>query len=162
MTELPAKLNVPDAVFKLVPRKQPARRSGLRVARRITNEDLEGMIRRRTAVPILSKLGPSLLSELTAGLASRLVNAGPHVVQISVDVAYDIAAESHLIVASTPLIPCKTYGPEVKRSDLVVASRGQSPAEPVATESIWSRVKRWAREIAKDLPYEGPAGFIDQ
>ena len=162
MTELPAKINVGDAVFKNVPRKQEPRSRGLSISRTITNEDLEAMVRRRTAEPILAKLAPSMLADLASGLVSGIVNAGPCVVDIRLRAEYDPALEAHKITASTPLIRTKTYGPEVKSADLVVTARGEAPAERVTPETIWSRVKRWVNVIGRDEVYNGPRGFLDQ
>lgn len=161
MTEPTLKLNVAAAVFTNVPAKQPPRSNGLRVSRRITNEDLERMIRNRTAVPILSKLSPALLAEVSLGLATGIVNAGPHVVDLRCSLEYDADDESHSVVVSTPCIPTRSYGAEVKRSDLVVMRRGEPAPVAAPPVSMWERFKGWCSEVGKPEIYNGPGGFLD-
>ncbi len=160
MTDL--RFNIAEAVFASVPRKQPKRNHGFSVRRTITDADLEHFVERGTAKAILDKTAVHLLGEVSRDMAAALVNAGPHVVDLVVRVDYDVEKQSHVVLASTPLLASKTYGPSVARADLHVRQRGETvaPVEPPAP--WWKRLgAAIVRAGTEPLKYDGPHGSID-
>lgn len=153
------KINVADAAYTLIPRKQEPRSQPMAVSRTITNVDLERMTEKGVAKSVISKLSQQLLTELTGYLRESLVNAGPHVIDVKLTVAYDAQEERHLIIASTPCIPSKTYGAEVKSEDLVVMPRLETEEKPLSSgRTTWSLLMGW---LDKDIKYDGPRGERD-
>lgn len=156
------KFNVAEAVFRNVLRKQPSHAAAFKLSRRIGNADLERLCDKGAAEGAISKLSAGMVREVCDALRDRLVNAGPHVIDLQLNVAYDPEDESHRIIASTPCIPAKTYGAEVSREQLVVAANdGPVVALPERPRSPWERLKGFVAELAQGVKYDGPRGRID-
>jgi hypothetical protein len=151
------KINVADAAHTHVPRKQSPRTQPMSVSRTISNSDLERMLEKGVAQSVIAKLSQGLLAELTGYLRDSLVNAGPHVVDIKLTVTYDETEEKHYVTASTPCVPTKTYGAEVKREELSVAPKASVVVES-PNASPWSILTSW---MEPEIVYDGPRGEVD-
>jgi len=158
-----SRVNVDAAVFKNLPRKQEPRNHGVALKRRLTLTDLQRMNARGNAEKMITGIVDKLFVDLVTKLAPRLVNAGPHVVDLRVEHGFDPYSSAYQLSVSTPLIATKTYGAQVSGVELRDSIFDRSSvragaASPTAKPSLWRRFAAWVDE---GVPYDGPRGWID-
>ena len=162
------RLDLEDSVFSEFPRTQsqagPSQVTSQNVISDYMVQAMYGNRGAERATRLFTEVGRNVVRDFSDHLVKRLINAGPHVLDIKYGIEYDPVMRGHVLRCASPV---KNVTIETLRYPRMVQMEACEPdvswrpsfrTPPLPAPTFWQRAVAAVKRAGEPLKYDGPYG----